>query len=89
MLTSNYIYIYRVLIFLHWLFSQAAKQEAKREAEAKLKEELEEKRKLAEERMKPKGRSFKITKKSDSEKVSGSVSYVFVLRSIDRYKADI
>jgi len=53
---------------------EATKQEAKREAEAKLKEELEEKRKLAEERMKPKGRSFKITKKSDSEKLDSVMS---------------
>ena len=50
----------------------------KKQAEEKrLKEERARKKREAEERLKPKkGRNFKISKKSDSEKVPGSVSYL-------------
>ena len=49
---------------------QAERKKLKEEEEAKAKEEREQKRKEAEERMKPKGRNFKVSKKSESEKVS-------------------
>lgn len=55
----------------------------KAEEEARLKEEKERKKREAEERLKaPKGRNFKISKKSDSEKVPGSPNNGPVLDSI-------
>jgi len=49
---------------------EAERKKLKEEEEAKAKEDREKKRKEAEERMKPKGRNFKVSKKSESEKFS-------------------
>jgi len=47
---------------------EAEKKSAKEAEEARLKDEREKKKQEAEARLQPKGRNFKITKKSDSEK---------------------
>jgi len=53
---------------------EAERKKKKDEEEAKAKEDRERKRREAEERMKPKGRNFKISKKSDSEKLDSIMS---------------
>jgi len=50
------------------------RRKKKQEEEQRVKDDRERKKREAEERLKPKGRNFKISKKSDSEKVPGSPS---------------
>jgi troponin T len=62
----------------------------KAEEEARLKEEKERKKREAEERLKaPKGRNFKISKKSDSEKVPGSLDSIMSKEDMQKSKEQL
>merc|ERR1711915_602198 len=62
---------------------------AKEEEEAKAKEDREKKRKEAEERMKPKGRNFKVSKKSESEKADIKLDSVMSKEELQKSKEQL
>lgn len=61
----------------------------KQEEEQRVKEEREKKKREAEERLKPKGRNFKISKKSDSEKVPGSLDSIMSKEELQKSKEQL
>jgi len=65
------------------------RKQKKAEAEAKAKEDRDKKKKEAEDRLKPKGRNFKISKKSDSEKVQGSLDSIMSKEELQKSKEQL
>lgn len=68
---------------------EAERKKLKEEEEAKAKEDREKKRKEAEERMKPKGRNFKVSKKSESEKADIKLDSVMSKEELQKSKEQL